>query len=500
MKCLSDQWLVWSADIKHSGTPFGHIHHVLHFVTRSSYSLGTATCLKSTLDGQTLMYSPNDGIHWKAVNFSQWSTLVHTIIGTLEDKISMQLPECLTFSDLLTGTVTDDLSHAPPHRQIQNSAWMDGNAKKFKYHMLLPTEQRHHLFSEGKLQTEQLQAYLQCDQEIRGLIAALVATTTSVCPRSFQFKSFLIGSDENQRRNVWLLNNRFILGKPTAKQRSTCFADTLYWLPSKITNALLVFLYFQQPFIHSVLGLDQYSIHLWPLWPTKSDTLWCGKDINKVVQKYTNMILEVPLNCQAIRQLGEGLLRQKFPLLFEPFHLSTHLVTGAYHIDHVLQQYAQEKSLECLVEALMMRKDRIAAVLLVSDIWQALIRVEQKSEIWLPIAIDTFIFPATEHRDLAYVKAQQLKETAFPSNLINVQNLTEGLRLLENPDFFSFDVSLFKVKIIIYAYLFSSIIKSLRILLNVPTYLCMLFAACSLAQEDQGVHKDLLWEAYSFKI
>ncbi|KAN0141557.1 hypothetical protein V8E53_000019 [Lactarius tabidus] len=447
VKCFCKQWLVWSTDIKHSGTPFGHIHHVIHFVTRASYSLGTVTCFDCTLDGQTLMYSPDDGIHWHAVDFSQWPALVNTLIDTLKDKISMQLPECQTFLDLLTHPVIDDLSHAPPHKQIQNSSWMDHNAQQFKHHMLSSNEQRHFLTSQGKLQKEKLQVYLQHDQEIRGLIAALVATTTSVCLRSFQFKSILIGSDANKQRNVWLLNNRFILGKPAAKQHSISFADTLYWLPSKITDALLVFFYFQQPFIDDILGVDnhQYAIHLWPLWPARSNaksdalSVWSGSDINEAVQKYTKMILDVPLDCQSIRQLGEGLLHQKFPLLFEPFHISPHLPTGTYHIDHILQQYAKTLGLERLVDPIMMRKDKIAAVLLVSDIWQALIKVEPKSETWLPISTDTFIFPATLHKDLAYTEAQQLKEIALSSKLINAQSLTEGLKLLENSDFFSFD-------------------------------------------------------------
>jgi hypothetical protein len=413
------------------------------------------------LDGQTLKHSTDEGAHWHTVNFSLWPTLVDELMKSLKAKISMQLPEGLAFSDILTHDVEDDLSHAPPHQQTQNSTWMNNNALVFKDHMLSPNEQKHLLTLQGKIQEKQLHVYLQHDQEIRGLIAALVATTTSVCLRPFQFKSILIGSDAKQQRNVWLLDGRFLLGKPAAKQRSISFADTLYWLPRKITEALLVFFYFQQPFINDLLGGDhhQYAIHLWPLWPARSNiksdalSVWSGTDINKAVQKHTKMILKVPLDCQTMRQMVEGLLRQKVPLLFEPFNTSPHcLPTNSYHIDQILQQYAQTWGLERLVEPTMMRKDKIAAVLLVSDIWQALIKVEPKNEAWLPIATDTFMFPTTQHKDLAYMEAQHLKETAFLSSPIDVQILTEGLRLLENSDFFSFDVSLFGTKIIIYAY------------------------------------------------
>lgn len=48
---LCDEWLVWSSDIKHFRTSFGHIHNVLHIVSRSSYLLGTSTHFDCILDG-----------------------------------------------------------------------------------------------------------------------------------------------------------------------------------------------------------------------------------------------------------------------------------------------------------------------------------------------------------------------------------------------------------------------------------------------------------------
>ncbi|KAF8665016.1 hypothetical protein AX14_006689 [Amanita brunnescens Koide BX004] len=364
-------------------------------------------------------------------------------MDSLEEKISMQLPGSLTPSDLLTSSIKDDLSSDPPHLQPENSTWMNNNAQKFKHHMLSPIEGRHHLISQGKLQQDFLETYLQQDQEIRGLIAALVATTTSVSLRPAQYKSININSGMKQQRNIWLIDGRFLLGKPAAKQRSMDFADTLYWLPRKITHILSIFFFFQQPFIDDILGVEnqQYAIHLWPLWPSKSNTtvLWSGIHINKAVRKYTKKILSIALDCQTIRQIAEGFLRQKFPPLFEAFNTSSDFLgKHTYHIDHVLQQYAQHCGLERLVEPLQIKKDKIAALLMVSDIWQALIKIEPQNEIWLPIATDTFIFPATLHRDLAYVEAQQLRQTSKP---ISEQSLSEGLKLLENSNFFNIDHS-----------------------------------------------------------
>lgn len=455
VKYIRDQWLVWSPDIKHSRTPFGRIHNVLHIVSQPSYSLGTTTCFDVTLDGQQMRHRRDEGTHWCSVDFSRWPTLVHELMESLEKKISTQLPEGVLFSDLLTFSVTDDLSPNPPHEQNGNG-WMTDSVQLFRCKIMSDTEQRHNLTSKGKLQVEKVQAYLRRDQEIRGLIATIVATTTSVCLRSFQFKSIRIGSDSKKQRNVWLLDGRFFIGKAKAKQRSIGIADVLYWLPRKLTAALSVLFYLQQPFINDVLATNhrQYAVYLWPLWPARSDmesdtlSLWSGVDINKAVQKYTKTWAELPLDCQTIRQIAEGLLHQKVPMLFEPYNTSRDRPpSGTYHIDPVLQQYARTCGLERLVEPTMMDKDKIAAVLLVSDIWQSLIKVEPNSMIWLPLATDMYTFPATLHNDLAYVEAQQLKVTMMRGT-ITLQSLTKGLKLLEHPDFFDRDVSPCVIKIV----------------------------------------------------
>jgi hypothetical protein len=447
LKGLRDRWLVWSPDIQHSRTPFGHIHNILHFVGQFSYSPGTATQFDFQHDSQTIRYSRDDGVHWYTVNFGLWSKLVGFIMDSLEEKITMQLPDSITSSELLMSSVKDNLSNNPPHLQPENNPWMKDSLQKFKRHMLLPTEEQHCLFSQGKLEHNRLEVYLQKDQEIRGLIAALVATTTSVCLRPAQYKSINVNSP-TQQRNIWLLDGRLLLGKPAAKQRSVDFADTLYWLPRKMTHPLSIFFFFQQPFINDILGAENhvYAIPLWPLWPSKMPTapLWTGIHINKAVRKYTKMILKVALNCQTIRQMAEGALCQKFPLLFEAFYASGNfLANDTYHIDQVLRSYAQQFGLECLVEPLQIGKDRIAAVLMVSDIWQALIKVEPQNDVWLPIATDTFIFPATSHKDLAYIEAQQLKGRKLLNGPIEEQSLLECLKCLEVSDFrvLDFDVS-----------------------------------------------------------
>jgi hypothetical protein len=257
---IRDQWLMWSPEVRHAGTPFGHIHHVLHIISRRSYSLGTATCFDFSNDGQTMRHSVDQGVNWNNVDFSLWPKLVNNLMEQIEEHISWQLPESLTISSLLTNNVMDDLSPNAPHMQTENSIWMTNNATLLKVHMLHQPEARHSLMLNGTLQLHQVEKYLQRDQEIRGLIAALMATTTGLCLRPFQYKSIKIGSDAKNDRNIWILEGRFLFGKPAAKQLSVGFADTLFWLPRRVTRPLSVFFYFLQPFIDDTLDKNTLPV------------------------------------------------------------------------------------------------------------------------------------------------------------------------------------------------------------------------------------------------
>jgi hypothetical protein len=171
--------------------------------------------------------------------------------------------------------------------------------------------------------------------------------------------------------------------------------------------------------------------------------------------------------------MAQGLLCQKVPLLFELFSTSRDgHPSGTYHMHHVFQDYAQRQGLERLVEPTDMSKHKISAVLMVSDIWQALIKIEPKSAVWLPIAIGTFIFPATLHKDRAYAEAQQLKETTLLTQPINLSSLTEGLQLLEDPRFFNCDVSALTISIPSSAYPMCSTMKVWWAPFSASTVIC----------------------------
>ena len=110
------------------------------------------------------------------------------------------------------------------------------------------------------------------------------------------------------------------------------------------------------------------------------DTVWLfafveWDNINKAVQKHTKKILNISLDCQVICQLAEGLLHEKSPSCE---NLTPHSCppSGTYHINSVSKQYSSHWDLDHLIKP---TESKVAAVLLVLDIWQGLINVEEKS-------------------------------------------------------------------------------------------------------------------------
>ena len=79
-------------------------------------------------------------------------------------------------------------------------------------------------------------------------------------------------------------------------------------------------------------------------------------------------------------------------------------------------------------------------------------------------------------------------------NTINLTSLTQRLKFLKNPDFFSFNVHCIEIKISTSAYLIWSMLMNLHIHWNwnVQIYLFMLFNACCLESKGHDMHKDLL--------
>jgi hypothetical protein len=269
--------------------------------------------------------------------------------------------------------------------------------------------------------------------------------------RAFQFPSIVLDGCEGIDRNIWIIDNRFAPGRPRAKQRGIQFSDTLFWFPRQSTSALATLFFFQQPFICSLLqrmgsGEHLYASHVWPLWPIpNTDTirdgptmLWQGPDVSQYVVKHSEEISGTRLDPAIIRQMVQGVLRDKVPSLFMSFlsRDSEQLADGSYRFLETLRAYANQHGLQALQNATGIPVETAAECLIVVDIWQCMHGIEPPNVVWKSMVANSHLFPATEHDDLAYLEARNSKQVASLTTglVISEDSLTRCLKLLEIED------------------------------------------------------------------
>lgn len=404
-------------------TPYSRIANIQLIISPYSIQDGTSSEIVYSNDGQTAEYSHN-GIIRHTVDYRKWHHTLQALTSEIMQAVSAQMPSNTSLSDFMNFTIVDDFSAEAPHRQKSNEESIMKESARFQVLMKSPTD-HHHLFQHnGSLNTCEAQLYIQNDQEIRRLLSALFACSSGVTLRPWQFGSIVFDSCEGYLRNVWVLGNRFMAAKPKAKQRNLAFGETALWLPQQMTQTLGTLFYLQQPFIATTLLEEHgpqnhlYASHVWALPSKRSRKVlpmaWNGQEINKAVRDITKRLLGCPLDPPLIRQLAEGLLRDKIPRLFEIWQdrSSSYLSENTYLNTACLHAYANKHGLQALVSpefGIML--DKAAACLIIVDIWQCMHGIVAADPVWQPMVEGSYIFPTTTHDALAYDLAQNLKDT-----------------------------------------------------------------------------------------
>jgi hypothetical protein len=379
-------------------------------------------CFNISKDGQTVSYS-KDGVTWHDINYQKWSALILEIISRIKLKIADQMPAGMTISDLTGCPMLDNLSKQAPYKQDGNKAHVELTTKEFCNKMMSPTETLHQL------------------------ACGLLSSSNAVPLRPWQFGSILFDSNEEADRNLWIVNHRFVAGKPKAKQINLPFADTLFWLPQDITLELTALLYYQQPFIGFLLDRQStpdhlYASHIWALPPTtshkKSLKVWSGTAANQHVKDLTQEIIGSSVDPSLMRQSSEALLRHKIPVLFQIFHScqNLHLEEGSYRHKSCLDSYANHHGLTGLAHAADIPADRASACLIIGDIWQSMHKIEDANPIWKPMVTNSYIFPTDTYDALAYLEAQNQKIIAQTTSqaAFDIDHLTRGVKFLTDID------------------------------------------------------------------
>ena len=182
-------------------------------------------------DGQTASYSM-DGTIWRNIDYKRWSSLIVKIESMIRSGVTNQMPSGMTVSEGADKIVSDDLSKMAPDKQESNKVCTELTTKIFADKMMSPTEDKHYLFNvDGTVNDNMLKKYIARDQDIKGLLCALLTSCSAVPMRPWQFGSIIFDSCDEADRNVWIVNGRFAAGKPAAKQLNLTFADTLFWFP-----------------------------------------------------------------------------------------------------------------------------------------------------------------------------------------------------------------------------------------------------------------------------
>ena len=185
---------------------------------------------------------------------------------------------------------------------------------------------------------------------------------------------------------------------------------------------MAVLFFFQKPLICDLLKRlevekHHYASHLWPIAPgakKKSDPMvWEGPLITKTFKDISREVIKTAVSIGLVRQMAQGLLRDKIPSLFESFHSrdNLNLENDSYGFSACLQHYANHYGLQSLAIAADIPIEYAAACLIVVDIWQCMHKIESCNVIWQLMVANHCIFPTTAHDDLAYLKAQNLVET-----------------------------------------------------------------------------------------
>jgi hypothetical protein len=296
------QWL--SATPKgFESTPYSQVAFIQYTISPYCRFDGTLTRFDISKDGQTVSYSV-DGTSWHDIDYQKWSSFIFQIISAIKKKVAWQMSSGMTISKVASSITSNDFLKMAPYRQHHNMIEAKITAKKFQEKMESTAEANHGLFkNDGTLRGRNVEKYIERDQDIKALLCTLLVACSTVPMRPWQFASIVFNSCPATDRNLWIIDGRFVVGKPKAKQRNVDFADTAFWFPRDVTTELIAYLYYQQPFISHLLakmGIDDlpYASHVWTTpskLPCKTySNTWNSQDVNREVWKISKKLTGTP--------------------------------------------------------------------------------------------------------------------------------------------------------------------------------------------------------------
>ena len=440
-------------------TPYSRDAHAHYILSPFALVDGSVKQVAVSRDGQIFTISLGKSKSM-TVDSYKWRSFILDTITRLRSLITKQLPSGLTYEDLASTPLHDDFSLQAPYRQAANRMQVMEAASRLDRAMRSESETNHTLFRpDGTVDKERFESYIYRDQEIRGVLASLASATSPLPLRSAQFSSIAYDSDIDMERNMWILGDRFVYGRPKAKQYKG-FANVMFCFPCEVTLDLMVLLYYQQPYISSLsreleTRNDLYDTLVWsyPSINTEDPSArrcWNGSEINAAVKSLSKEFLGVPLDPPLMRQLGQGILRHKTPTLLQIWQDRSNidLEEGTYRFKSILQAYASRHKIHPLAQRTGMEVELVSQCLIVTDIWMTIQRISEPDSVWAPMVANSYIFPSTRNDTLAHLTTRNHKTRAQLQHSgtlsFNLGSLVSGVKLLQGQDLsnLKIDVSL----------------------------------------------------------
>lgn len=425
--------LVWSA-----------VDYSSRFVETSESSFNVSA------DGQLYLFKRPNGSKLE-IDMLAWRNFANELcVGILPDTILHIFPEFCTPTmsglDILANKISDDFQPLGLHQQPKNIQefsifFEECRSKVVQYFVSLTNE--------GAQQA--LETWFKTDHKILSLIAAIHALCSGPCFRSFQYCELRYSSTPKTTvRNLFFLaDGRFALAQPKAKQLSVEYARTLLPFPQSASGALALYFIVVRRIGIELLKLDNldaraYTLYIWSNTcytlpskpkpkPRKSRTphFWTGPDFDNALRRLTHDNLQASLTFATVRQVVHVVLRTKASDLFCSPEASSTTIEQSLRIGD-LRGYANQFG----IALPKMDQIRCSSMLLIADVWQAIVGQSNLPAMLGPILSSSHFLPNVRYLSLAETYAYHRVLKVYGDRLNSdaaAQN--NVVKILENGNF-----------------------------------------------------------------
>ncbi|GLB45400.1 hypothetical protein LshimejAT787_2200630 [Lyophyllum shimeji] len=399
-------------------TPFARFRDAWHIASQYAKKESNGTSFRPSSDGQKYeFFDAREGS--LIVDMLLWrDTLADLSLRNLPEAIEALVPnDCVhLIKDLPVDLVEDQHStQLAVHKQPHNAAILEPIRTKIQDALLTASKEPRSLVNaNGQLVAEKLAGWLDQEQEVLAIVAAIFALSAGPTFRSFQFRGLRYDSspDHDARNLFFLPNGRIILANPRAKQLNADNAPVALSFPPLTSPHLSFFFWILKPVAINLLDLAKMDVpaYCWCIWVTPNPRsrrthephFWQGSDFNRKIQRLTRDRLGFQIDCGLVRQISHAVLRDKLPSLFDSPELTATALMSLVE-NGPLRDFANALRVPTFV-TLSQKEGCIS--LLVSELWQMVLGLRELNTILEFLVPGSNLFPTLKYSTVAFHRAR----------------------------------------------------------------------------------------------